>query len=154
MAEQRRNILRLFGTDISGDKKIKNALRGLEGISFNAARAILKKADVDASKTGADLTDEELGRIEEVIEEGEVPAHILNRRKGTDEGGDGMMVSSDLEIQERQDIEDMKKLASYRGLRHRRGLPVRGQQTRSSFRGQSSVGVSTERIKQEEGGED
>lgn len=153
MAEER-NIVRLFGTDISGDKTLKDGLRSLTGVNFSTSKAILEKAGLDPDKRAETVTDEELENIKNVIEENELPRHLLNRRRDKDEGGDKMIVSSDLEIQKRQDIEDMKKLGTYRGIRHRRGLPVRGQQTQASFRGQSSVGVSRERIQQQEGGEE
>jgi small subunit ribosomal protein S13 len=148
---KKKNILRLFGTDIPGDMDMKNGLRRVKGISFNTAQAILKKADIDPDKHAGEISDEESDRIQEVIENAELPEHILNRRVDPETGDEKLMVSTDLEIQKRQDIDRLKKLGSYRGMRHRRGLPVRGQKTQSSFRGKTSVGVSRERIKKEGG---
>ncbi len=154
MADERKNILRIFATDIPGDAQIGEGLRQLKGVSFSTSKPILKKAGIDPTKAAGDITNEEKESIKEVIESGEMPSYLLNRRKDPEEGEDKMLTSNDLEIQERQDIEDMKKLGSYRGMRHRHGLPVRGQKTQSSFRGDSSVGVATAEIKAEKSGEE
>lgn len=149
MAEERKNILRLFGTDIPGELKIRNALRQVKGINFATSKGILRKASIDPDKIAGDLDEEELESIKDNIGSNNLPPQLLNRRKDPEVGDDRMIVTNDLEIQHRQDIESMKKLGSYRGIRHRQGLPVRGQKTRSSFRGETSVGVAIEEIKEE-----
>jgi len=152
MSEGRKNILRIFGTDIPGDSRIGEGIRRIKGISFSTSKPILKKAGIDSDKLAGDISKEEKNTLEEVIEKGEIPTYLLNRRKDPETGDNKMLTSTNLEMQIRQDIEAMKKLGNYRGLRHRRGLPVRGQKTKSSFRGDSSVGVSTSKIKKEKSG--
>ncbi len=147
MTEGRRNILRIFGTDVPGDVGIGEGLRNIKGISFSTSKPILKEAGIDPDKYAGDISKEEKESIEKVIKSSNIPSHLVNRRKDPETGKDMMLTSNDLDMQNRQDIEDMKKLGSYKGLRHRRGLPVRGQKTKSSFRGDSSVGVATAKIK-------
>ena len=147
MAKKRKSIVRVFGTDLPGEVSIENGLRQIKGISFSTSKSILHKAGLDADKLVSDMSDKEMDKVKDIIENSNLPVHMLNRRKDPNEGTDRQLVSSDLEIQHKQDIDAMKKLGSYRGLRHRRGLPVRGQKTKSSFRGKSSVGVSKARIK-------
>lgn len=149
MPEEGRNILRLFGTDIPGEVSIGDGLRKIKGVGFRSSKAIIKESGIDPKKNAGKVTDEEADKLEEVIQAAELPEYLLNRRGNPEEGSSKFLVSTDLEIQKRQDIEDMKKLGSYRGMRHRKGLPVRGQKTKSSFRGKSSVGVSKARIKSE-----
>lgn len=154
MAKTKSSIIRIFGTDITGDKKIKNGLCEVKGIGFTTVKAILKKTGIDGDTVANDLSEDDLDKIKNVVENNDLPAEILNRRKGPEDGEDKLLVTTDLDIQHRQDIDRMKKLGSYRGMRHRQGLPVRGQKTKSSFRGTSSVGVSRKRVKKESGGEE
>ncbi|KXB06658.1 hypothetical protein AKJ51_03235 [candidate division MSBL1 archaeon SCGC-AAA382A20] len=140
----------MFGTDIPGEVNIKDGLREIKGINFRASKAILREADIDPGRDAGDITEGEGDSIKDVIENAKIPDYLLNRRRDPEDGKAKFLVSNDLEIQERQDIDRIKKLGAYRGIRHRRGLPVRGQKTQSSFRGKSSVGVSRERIKKEE----
>ncbi len=147
MSEGRKNILRMFGTDIPGDVSIKDGLRHMKGISFSTSSAILDQAGIDPTKMSGDIDEEEKTKLQDTIKNCKIPEYLLNRRKDPEDGESKMLVSTDLDIQHREDINSMKKLGTYRGMRHRRGLPVRGQKTQSSFRGDSSVGVSTEKIK-------
>ena len=142
--EEIREIVRLLSTDLDGRKKIKNSLRQIKGISFSMANAVCKKAGIDPNMLTGKLTDEQIKKLEEVIKNPikfGIPAYLLNFRKHPKTGEDLHFVGADLEIETRQIIADMKKLGSYRGLRHRLGLPVRGQRTRTGFRKKGTVGV-------------
>lgn len=141
-----RGIVRLFGTDVPSQVPVGEGLREIKGISFSTSKAILKKSDVNPDKTIEELADDDIDRIKDIIDKSDLRSHLLNRRKDPEDGEDKHLVSSDLEIREKQDVDAMKKLGSYRGIRHRKGLPVRGQKTKSSFRGESSVGVDTSEI--------
>ncbi|MFP4115876.1 MAG: 30S ribosomal protein S13 [Candidatus Aenigmatarchaeota archaeon] len=146
---ERKNILRLFETDIPGELEIINGLRRIKGIGFTASKAVLEETEIDPHKPAGEISDEEVNSLKDIIKNGGIPDYLLNRKKDPETGKDSMLVASKLEIEKRQDIDRMKKLGSYRGIRHRHGLPVRGQKTQSSFRGESSVGVATEEIKEE-----
>ncbi len=143
--EQVLEIVRVLSTDLDGKKKIKNSLRKIKGISFMVAKIFCEKACVDPGKLTGKLTEKEIKSLEEVITNPtkfEIPSHILNFRNDPQTGKDFHFTGAELQIKTRNVIGDMKKLGSYRGMRHRSGLPVRGQRTRSSFRKQKSVGVS------------
>ena len=91
-----------------------------------------------------ELTDEEVKKLEEIVlnpEKHGIPAFLLNRRNDPETGENLHKTSSDLIFTRKTDIDTMKKIQCYKGVRHQFGLPVRGQRTRSSFRTGAKVGV-------------
>lgn len=106
---------RIAGVDVPDKKKIRYALRYIYGIGPKYADDILAKAEVDPEKRAADLNDEEASSIAAIID--------------TD-----YIVEGSLRRQLQQNIQRLKDIRSYRGDRHRRGLPVRGQRTRCNAR--------------------
>lgn len=147
-----REIIRIAGTDLDGRKKIPSALTDIKGVSFTLARAISAQLDEDSEKKIGELSKKKINKIEKILENPKkygIKEFMLNRRKDPKTGRDRHLVSGDLEIQLKQDIDRMKKLGSYRGMRHRKGLPVRGQKTKSSFRGKKSIGVERKKVKEE-----
>ncbi len=97
------------------DKRIEVALRYLYGIGKTRADKILKEVKIDPNKRAKDLTDDEVSRI---------ASHIQNNYK----------VEGDLRREIAQNVKRLVDIASYRGSRHRRGLPTRGQRTRTNAR--------------------
>ncbi|RLJ03038.1 MAG: 30S ribosomal protein S13, partial [Candidatus Aenigmatarchaeota archaeon] len=119
----------------------------IKGVSFTLAKAVLKRSGVENVEIGA-LPESDVKKLEDVIRNPGnygIPDYLLNRRKDPVTGENYHLVASDLHMKVREDINRLKKLGNYRGIRHRRGLPVRGQRTRSSFRKGKSVGVSKKR---------
>mgnify|MGYP001803677023 CR=1 FL=1 len=108
-------MARISGVDLPRRKRIDIALTYIFGIGRTKAKEIIEKTQIDPATRTDDLTDEEIRRIREVLEE-------------------GYKVEGDLRNQIRMDIKRLKDLGCYRGLRHRRGLPVRGQRTRTNAR--------------------
>ncbi|MHC4126993.1 MAG: 30S ribosomal protein S13 [Planctomycetota bacterium] len=106
---------RIAGVDIPDNKKIRYSLRYVYGIGPRSADAILAEAGVDAAKRAKELTDQEVGQIATIIDAGYIIEGALRR-------------------QVQQHIQRLKDIRSYRGDRHRRGLPVRGQRTRCNAR--------------------
>ena len=106
---------RIAGIDIPNDKKIKISLRYIYGIGPSNTMAILKEAGIDPERRAKDLTEEELAKI----------ITILDRSS---------LVEGALRRQINQNIGRLKEIGSYRGSRHRRSLPIRGQRTRSNAR--------------------
>ncbi|MEL7497959.1 MAG: 30S ribosomal protein S13 [Planctomycetota bacterium] len=106
---------RLLGVDIPNDKKTVISLTYLYGVGSQTARDICHKAGLDEDKRARDLSDEEIGRIAAILE-----------RDYTVEGP--------LRRQVQQNIGRLRDIKSYRGLRHRLGLPVRGQRTKTNAR--------------------
>ncbi len=106
---------RILGVDIPNDKPTHIALRYIYGIGPTTALEVCQKAKVDPQRRAKDLSDEEIARI----------AGILDRE---------YTVEGPLRRQIHQNIQRLKEINCYRGLRHRRGLPVRGQRTRTNAR--------------------
>jgi len=108
-------MARIAGIDVPRDKRIDVALRYIYGIGPGLARRITQQAQVDGATKTRDLSDEEVTRLREVID-----------RTCTVEG--------DLRREVRQNIQRLIEINCYRGTRHRRGLPVHGQRTRTNAR--------------------
>jgi small subunit ribosomal protein S13 len=108
-------MARIAGVDIPRDKRIDISLRYIFGIGGTAAKRIVSQAQVEPSTKTRDLTDEEVNRIRELID-----------KEHTVEG--------DLRREVRMNIQRLIEINCYRGVRHRRGLPVRGQRTRTNAR--------------------
>lgn len=108
-------MARILGVDIPNDKVISIALTYLFGIGKTTSMMICEEAKVEPLVKTRELTDEEISRITSIIEK-------------------RFVVEGQLRRQISQNIQRLKDIACYRGLRHRRGLPVRGQRTRSNAR--------------------
>lgn len=117
---------RLMGIDVPGKKRIEYSLRYIHGIGPTRAKTILEKAKIDPAKKADDLTTEEIRAIIAVIQE-------------------NFRVEGDLRREVSQNIRRLISIGTYRGLRHKRGLPVRGQRTRTNARtrkgGKRTVGA-------------
>lgn len=107
--------MRIVGVNIPDNKKIEYSLPYIYGVGIPAARKILKATGVDPSKRAKDLTSAEVNRIQEYIDK--------NYR-----------VEGDLRREIMMNIRRLKEIQSYRGIRHIRGLPVRGQRTKTNSR--------------------
>ena len=105
---------RIAGRDIPENKKIEFSLRYVYGIGPTNALAVLAKAGLDGNKRTKDLTADELARLQKCVDE--------------------VKVEGDLRKEVQQNIARLKEIGSYRGHRHAKGLPVRGQRTRTNAR--------------------
>jgi small subunit ribosomal protein S13 len=108
-------MARIAGVDIPRDKRIDISLRYIYGIGPSTAKSIVSSSQVNPATKVRDLTDEEVNRIRELID-----------KEYTVEG--------DLRREVRQNVQRLIEINCYRGIRHRRGLPVRGQRTRTNAR--------------------
>jgi small subunit ribosomal protein S13 len=138
------NIIRLGETNLDGTKNVESAILGVRGVSFSLAKAISKVSGFGNKKVG-DLSEDELKKLEDMInhpEKHQIPSWLYNRRKDPETGEDKHLSVSQLEFAQKMDIGRVKKLKSYKGMRHITGLPVRGQRTRGSFRKGKVVGVT------------
>ena len=131
-----RYIVRISNTDIDGNKKVVDGLRKVKGISFTFANALCTLTNVDKNKKFGNITDEESKKLEEGLKNAakQLPSWLLNRRKDRDTLTPKHLVTTDLKFATENDLRMMKKIKSYRGIRHMSGSPVRGQKTRSNFR--------------------
>ncbi|MCL5744826.1 MAG: 30S ribosomal protein S13 [Acidobacteria bacterium] len=108
-------MARIAGVDLPARKRAEIGLTYIFGIGRTRAKSILHRAGIDANKKIADLTEEEVSRVRQILE---------------DEGA----VEGDLRKENSMNIKRLIEMGSYRGLRHRRSLPVRGQRTHTNAR--------------------
>jgi len=108
-------MARIAGINIPSNKRVEIALTYIHGIGRTTALNITQKLEIDRARRVQDLTDQEVLQIREAIEA-------------------GTAVEGDLRRQTAMNIKRLMDLASYRGLRHRKGLPVRGQRTHTNAR--------------------
>ena len=106
---------RISGVDIPPDKQVRVSLTYIYGIGKTVSQRILQQAGIDGVVKAKELTDEELGRIAGIIDND----HAVEGR---------------LRRQISQNVNRLKEIGSYRGMRHRRGLPARGQRTKTNAR--------------------
>ena len=106
---------RIVGVDVPNNKRIDVGLTYIFGVGLFSAQQILKEAQIDSATKGRDLSEDEVSRISSVLDRSYV-------------------VEGQLRRQISQNISRLRDIGSYRGLRHRRGLPVRGQNTQNNAR--------------------
>ncbi len=108
-------MARIAGVDIPRNKKVGVSITYIYGIGFSNGRDVMEKAQVDPDKRVRDLTEEEVGRLREVVER-------------------EYRVEGDLRREVQMNIKRLMDIGCYRGLRHRKGMPLRGQRTRTNAR--------------------
>jgi len=159
--EDLRYFVRIGQTDLDGTKSVERSLSEMNGIGRRTARIIADKADVDRTATFGRLEDDEIDRVVDHVQgyADEVPEWLANRRKDFYTGETTHETGNDLELTRQHDVNRMKMIDSYKGVRHKRGQKVRGQRTKSTGRTEGTIGVNVEAIKEEqaeeaEGGEE
>ena len=151
MSQEYRHILRIMGTDVQGTLKTIYALTAIKGISMRLSNAILKKAGVNPDVRVGFLTETEINKIEEIIKEPtkhNLPTWLFNKRKNAETGKDIHLISADLVLRTKTDIDEAKAIRSWRGYRHAYGLKVRGQRTKTTGRAGKSLGVKKKTLQQ------
>jgi small subunit ribosomal protein S13 len=108
-------MARIAGTDLPNKKRMEYALTYIYGVGLHSSRLILKATGVDPDKRASELTEEEAAAIRQELQ-------------------NNYMVEGDLRKKVAMDIKSLMDIGSYRGLRHRRGLPCRGQKTKTNAR--------------------
>ena len=121
-------MARIAGVDLPNEKRIEAGLTYIYGIGWTTSRKILEKTGIDPSTRVKDLTEEEAGKIRKVIES-------------------DYMVEGDLRRDVSMNIKRLQEIGCYRGIRHRRGLPVRGQKTKTHARTRKGVKKTVGRSK-------
>ncbi len=152
-----KGIVRIAKKDIDGHKELSEAFQEVKGIGSSLANSLAHKV---AEETEADkkakigsLEKEELKKAKEILNQPEeygIPSHLLNRRKDRQTGEHKHLTEADLDLKQKRDIEHMKEIKSYKGIRHKYGLRVRGQKTRTTGRSETTLGVEKEKMKPEE----
>ncbi len=108
-------MARISGVDLPREKRIEIGLTYIYGIGLSTSKKVLESADVNPDTRVRDLTDDEVRRISDVINE-------------------TVMVEGDLRRETALNIKRLQEIGCYRGIRHRKGLPVRGQNTKNNAR--------------------
>jgi small subunit ribosomal protein S13 len=106
---------RIAGVDLPRDKRAEIALTYIFGIGVSRSREILAKAEINPDTRMKDMTEDEAARINDIVQR-------------------DYMVEGDLRREVQSNIKRLIEIGTYRGMRHRRGLPVRGQRTRTNAR--------------------
>ena len=154
--EDLRYFVRIGQTDLDGTKSVERSLTELNGIGHRAARIIAAEVDVDRRAVFGKLDDDTIDEVVELVEgfAEEAPDWLTNHRNDFFEGGTTHETGNDLELTRRQDINRMKMIDSYKGVRHKRGQKVRGQRTKSTGRSEGTIGVNVEAIREEQAEEE
>ena len=150
MPREFQHIIRFAGTDIAGTQPVTYALTNVKGIGIEIANAIIEKAGIDPATRMGLLSSAEVERLEDVIKNPvkyDIPMWVLNRRKDMETGKDIHLLSADLIFQTKNDIDQMKKIRSWKGVRHSYGLKVRGQRTKTTGRKGKAIGVKKKQVK-------
>ncbi|RLF10706.1 MAG: 30S ribosomal protein S13 [Thermoprotei archaeon] len=140
-----RHIVRIAGLDVDGTLKVVHGLALIRGVGLNLARIILRTAGIDPNMRVGYLTDQNVKKIEEVLADPlkhGIPSWVLNRQRDPQTGDDLHLIGADWEFAVKSDIDFMKKIKCWRGLRHAWGLKVRGQRTRTTGRKGRTIGVA------------
>jgi len=113
-------MARLAGVDIPNDKRVLISLTYIHGIGRTTSTRLLERANVNPNTRVKELADEEIGRLRQVLDKASTDKEIL--------------IEGDLRREVAMNIKRLQEIGTYRGLRHRRGLPTRGQRTRTNGR--------------------
>ena len=134
-------IVRILSTDIEGKMGVYAGLTKIKGISWSLSNAICKSLGLEKNMKIGLLTDDEIKKISVFAKNPSIPSFLLNRKNDFETGENRHMIGTDLDLRKDFDIKRLKKIRSYKGIRHGAKLPVRGQRTRGHFRKNKSKSV-------------
>ncbi len=144
MSQEFRHIVRILGSDSAGTLKAPYAVSSVRGVSLSMANAILKKAAINPNLRAGFLTESDISKVEDIIRDPaqySIPTWLFNRQKDTESGKNIHVISADLALKTKTDIDDAKSIRCWRGYRHAYSLKVRGQRTKTTGRSGKSLGV-------------
>jgi len=144
MSQEFKYIVRIADKDLPGDQNLPYALAKIKGIGINTAMAICRYLGLSPYTKLGTLSAEQIKKIDELVRDLtkiNPPRWFVNRPRDPFTGEDKHLVGSDLIIAVKGDIEFLKKIKCWRGIRHALGLKVRGQCTRTTGRTGITVGV-------------
>lgn len=123
--------MRIAGVNLPDNKRLDIGLTYLYGIGRSNVSQVIKETGIDETKRIKDLTEEEVGKLQKAL--------------------DKIKIEGDLRQEENQNIKRLEEIGTYRGIRHRKGLPSRGQRTRSNARTKRGKRKTVGTVKKEEG---
>lgn len=147
-------IVRIVNSDLDGTKPTFIAIQGVKGVGARVADVICRRAAVDRTAKIGTLPDSKIDEMEKLISSYSeyAPVWAVNRQHDVETGADLHIVGIDLEIMRKDDINRMKMVRSYKGVRHETGQKVRGQRTRSNGRTGLTLGVMRQKLAQQAAG--
>ena len=136
-------IVRIAASDIDGQKRTVIGLQSIKGVGKRVAEIIAKKAGVDPAVKMGSLPDDKIAEIEALVTSyvEYAPQWAINRQNDYETGADMHLLGNDLDLVQKDDINRMKMIRCYRGIRHEGRHKVRGQRTRSNGRHGLTMGV-------------
>ena len=143
-SQEFRHIVRILGSDSAGTLKVSYSVSSVKGVSLSLANAILKKAGINPDMRAGFLSEADITKIEDIIRDPakySLPAWLFNRRKDGTSGKDMHLITADLALRVKTDVDEAKEIRSWRGYRHAYSLKVRGQRTKTTGRQGKSLGV-------------
>lgn len=148
-------IVRMVNTDINGEISVLLGLAKINGVGLRQAQTITKLTGINPNSLLGSLEDQQIAVLEEkvmsIVEL--VPGWMVNRQNDWESGDDMHLVGVDVETFRRDDINRMKMIRCYKGIRHERGQKVRGQRTKSNGRTGLQVGVIRQKLAPAQAGE-
>jgi small subunit ribosomal protein S13 len=143
-------FVRIGTTDLDGTKSVRVALTGIKGVGRHTSSVISRMAKVNEYSTLGRLDEDGVNRLRAAIDQygTKVPAWMTNRPKDVYTGESKHLLGADVAMAKDDDVNMMRKIRCYKGIRHETGQKVRGQRTKSTGRTGATVGVK----KKKEGG--
>ncbi len=136
-------IVRIANSDIDGQKKVVIGLQSIKGIGARTAQTIANRASVDRTERLGTLNEDQVKELEELVQSyvEYAPSWAVNRQMDYESGADIHLLGIDLDMVNADDVNRMKMIRSYRGIRHETHKKVRGQKTRTNGRKGLTLGV-------------
>jgi len=143
-----RYIVRIADADIDGEKTLARGLTSIKGIGMHMSTLIIDTTGLERNLKMGNLSDNQIEKIQLALENiiNTAPNWMLNHRNDIETGKNIHLIGSEIDMRLRDEINIMKKIRSYKGIRHERGLTVRGQRTRGNNRRGLALGVSKKRV--------
>lgn len=143
-------IVRIASTDLKGNKRASKGLCAIKGISDMYSNAILKSAKIDPNKLIGHLSESEVKKINDILQSPNdfgLPQFLFNRNLDPETLESSHAIGSDLKLQNDFDLRRMKRIRSYKGLRHSLKLKVRGQRMKRFRKGGAAVARKKVKLK-------
>ena len=149
MAEEEiKYFVRIGTTDLDGTKSVRVALTGIKGVGRHTSTVIARMAQVNEYAQLGRLPEEDVNRLRTAVDQygGKIPSWMANRPKDVYTGESKHLFGADVAMAKDDDVNMMRKIRCYKGIRHETGQKVRGQRTKSTGRTGSTVGVSKTKV--------
>lgn len=145
MSREFRHILRVSGAAVDGTKKVVFGISKIRGVGPSLGAALVRVTEIRPELRMGELSEADVQKLEDAMRDPAkygLPPRLFNRRKSRDDGRDIHLIGADLALGEKNDVDFMKDIKSWKGIRHSLGLKVRGQCTRTTGRHGRAVGVA------------